>query len=88
MLGAFVGGGKYSLSCARAVAVNGLPEVKPGCLFREQLEHGPSNGVFEPSTAFWIARESFVAALLFAREDAVCLPDAYMYDERLSVILW
>ena len=88
MLGAFVGGGKYSLSCVRAVAVNGLLEERPNRLLREQLKHGPSNGVFEPSTAFRIARDSFVAALLFVIEDTVGLADAYMCDEGLLVVSW
>ena len=55
MLGAFLGGGKYSLSCFRVVAVNGLLVKKPGCLFREQLVQGVSSGVYDPSTTSRIA---------------------------------
>ena len=50
MFGAFAGGGKYSLSCFRVVAVNGLLEENPGCRFSRQLVHGVSNGERELST--------------------------------------
>ncbi len=78
MLGAFVGGGKYSLSCLRAVDEKGFLEVRPGCRFSEQLVHGLRNAVCEPSTAFCRALESFVTALLFVRETTVGFADAYM----------
>ena len=55
MLGAFAGGGKYSLSCFRVVTVNGLVEEKPGFRFKEQPVQELSNGVYDPSTAFWMA---------------------------------
>ena len=88
MLGAFRGGGKYSLSCVRAVAVNGLLEEKPDCRLIEHPMHGVSNGVYEPSTKFWTAWESFVAALLLTSEATVGLAGAYMYDQILVVGLW